>query len=207
MGATQRLGDYMTTDLLCEWTDPDTAMELVGTSLGIFDARVPNPRDVLSTDTPMRAALLNVLLDLVEGGALEKRACSDGRYAFRWRADIASAAIAPRATAPPLAVASVAPPEPSIAELGPTWSHDPVPAPASSAPLGPRLVAQAALIVLPALSCLLVVLAFVWFNRGFAIVTAAALTLIGAVGVVRRTPFAGLWTVGLVLAGLLLRFS
>ena len=30
-------GAQVTTDLLAEWTDPDTAMEAVGNSLGRFD--------------------------------------------------------------------------------------------------------------------------------------------------------------------------
>jgi hypothetical protein len=40
-----------------------------------------------------------------------------------------------------------------------------------------------------------------------ALTIAAALTLVGVIGLVRRVPFAGFWTLGLVAAGFILRFS
>ena len=83
-------GALVTTDLLSEWTDPDTAMEAVGNSLGVFD-RGPSAVRVLHGDARLRDALYDVLLRLVDGGALETRACADGRYAFRWRADLGEA--------------------------------------------------------------------------------------------------------------------
>src|SRR4029077_13413687 len=82
----------VTTDLLSVWTDPDTAMHAVGTSLGIFDEPVANAGVVGPTETPLRNALFDLLLQLVDDGELEKRACADGRYAFRWRDDTASPA-------------------------------------------------------------------------------------------------------------------
>jgi len=79
--------------LLGTWTDADTAMQIVGTSLGMFGAGLLDPDAILSSETPLRNALFDVLLSLVEGGALEMRPADDGRYAFRWRADIATAAV------------------------------------------------------------------------------------------------------------------
>ena len=81
--------------LLGTWTDADTAMQIVGTSLGLFGAGLLDTDVVLSTETPLRNALFDVLLSLVEGGALEMRPADDGRYAFRVRADIATAAVSP----------------------------------------------------------------------------------------------------------------
>jgi hypothetical protein len=205
MQGTARSGDFMTPDLLCVWTDPDTAMEIVGRSLGIFDDRVPNPTKVLSTDTPLRTALSNVLLSLVDGGVLEMRPCGGGRHAFRWRDDIASAVVPVRETAPaPLASVAV------DAEATPTPmpsvdAFDPPPTDRDR--LWPRLVAPAAPLFFPAASCLLAVLVFVRLDHAFALVIAGALMLVGVIGLVRRVPFAGFWTGGLVVAALLLRFS
>ena len=81
---------------LSVWTDPDTAMHAVGTSLGIFDDQVSAGR-LGPTESPLRSALLDVLLALVDDGELEKRACADGRYAFRWREDVASSAVSTEA--------------------------------------------------------------------------------------------------------------
>ena len=53
-------GAQVTTDLLSEWTDPDTAMEAVGNSLGVFD-HVPSAVVVLRGDSPLRTALYDVL--------------------------------------------------------------------------------------------------------------------------------------------------
>ena len=85
----------MTADLLSVWTDADTAMHVVGTSLGVFGPGRLDADRILASDTPLRNALFDVLLSLVEGGALELRPADDGRYAFRSRADIATAAVSP----------------------------------------------------------------------------------------------------------------
>ena len=79
---------------LSTWTDSDTAMQIVGTSLGVFGGGPLDPTVVLSNETPLRNALFDVLLSLVEGGALEMRPADDSRYAFRWRVDIAVAGLA-----------------------------------------------------------------------------------------------------------------
>jgi len=81
--------------LLGAWTDADTAMQIVGTSLGVFGPGLLDADAILSNETPLRNALFDVLLSLVEGGALEMRPADDGRYAFRSRADIATAAVSP----------------------------------------------------------------------------------------------------------------
>ena len=81
--------------LLGAWTDCDTAMQVVGASLGVFDAGVLDPGTVLSSETPLRNALFDILLSLVEGGALEMRETDDDYYAFRWRADYAAAGLSP----------------------------------------------------------------------------------------------------------------
>jgi hypothetical protein len=192
MHGTVRPADFMTPDLLCVWTDPDTAMEVVGRSLGIFDDRVSNPTKVLSTDSPLRNALSNVLLSLVEGGVLEMRPCGGGRHAFRWRDDIASTAVSSHEKTPaplePVAV-DVASPR---TERSRHW---------------PRLLAPAAPLFFPAASCILAILVFVLLDHAFALVIAGALMLVGVIGLARRVPFAGFWTVGLVVAAALLRFS
>src|SRR5437773_12447038 len=65
-------GAQVTTDLLSEWTDPDTAMEAVGNSLGVFD-HATSATAQMHGESPLRAALYTVLLRLVDGGALETR--------------------------------------------------------------------------------------------------------------------------------------
>ena len=80
--------------LLGTWTDSDTAMQIVGTNLGMFGAGL-EAEAVLSRETPLRDALFDILLSLVEGGALEMRPMDDGRHAFRWRADYAVAGLSP----------------------------------------------------------------------------------------------------------------
>src|SRR4051794_7085771 len=57
MRGGDRVEEFVTTDLLAVWTDPDTAMEAVGASLGIFGQRVTEVRRVLATETPLRRAL------------------------------------------------------------------------------------------------------------------------------------------------------
>ena len=71
----------------------------------------------------------------------------------------------------------------------------------------PRLLAPTAPLLLPAVSCLLALLAFVLLDRAVAFAIAAVLMIVGVVGLVRRVPFAGLWTTGLIVAALLLRLS
>ncbi len=181
----------VTTDLLEVWTDPDTAMEAVGNSLGVFE-RVPSAARALQSDTPLRHALYGMLLGLVEGGALEKRPCADGRYAFRWRVDVATTSVAPTAA-------------PVTADGAPALE------PAVAVPERPRFLSQLALhtapLLLPGLSCVLALLAFLWLDRFVALAITGAMTLAGVIGLVRRVQLAAFWTVGLVVAGLLLRFS
>jgi hypothetical protein len=109
----KRRSEVVAASQLSNWTDADTAMQIVGSSLGVFGAGQLEPTTVLSNETPLRNALFDVLLSLVEGGALEIRVAPGNRYAFRWRADIAVSGVAPdNATAIDLAV-----PSPYLAEL------------------------------------------------------------------------------------------
>jgi hypothetical protein len=89
----RRKADETAAELLGKWTDSDTAMQIVGTSLGVFGVGRLDPEVVLEKETPLRNALFDVLLNLVEGGALDVRPTDDGRYAFRWRADYAVGAL------------------------------------------------------------------------------------------------------------------
>lgn len=195
--------ELLTTELLSVWTDPDTAMEAVGTNLGIFDERVPSPTKALASDERLRNTLFDVLLSLVEGGALEMRPCGDGRHAFRWREDV-TAAVSPveEKTAPPEVAAPIhAPAPPPVASVADAAAAREQPHPPS------RPMAQAPLLVVPAVSCLLAILVYVTFDRSVALGIAGALTLCGVIGLARRVPFAGAWTFGLVVAGLLVHFS
>jgi len=190
-------GAQLTTDLLSEWTDPDTAVEAVGNSLGVFDD-VPSATAALRSQPPLRDALYDVLLRLVDGGALETRACTDGRLTFRWTADLG--VVAPDTAHELVAAAHAAPP-----------ATPPSPPPAAVAapgvPLWRRLALQWAPLLLPTVSCVLVLLAFVWLDQSVALLVAAAMAVVGVIGVIRRVQLAAFWTVGLVIAGLLLRFS
>jgi hypothetical protein len=107
----RRRNEPTASSLLGAWTDADTAMHVVGTSLGVFTAL--DADRVLSEETPLRSALFDILLSLVEGGALEMRPADDGRYAFRWRADYATAGLDPDREE----AVDVEPPSPYAAEL------------------------------------------------------------------------------------------
>ena len=89
----RRRAEETAAELLGTWTDSDTAMQIVGTSLGLFGPNRLDPEIVLAKETPLRNALFDVLLSLVEGGALDVRPAGDGHYAFRWRADYAVGAL------------------------------------------------------------------------------------------------------------------
>ena len=227
----------LTIDLLEVWTDPDTAMEAVGAKLGVFDGEVAKPTKQLATDEHLRNILFDVLLRLVDGGALEMRPCGNGRHAFRWRVDLdgAQAALAAvpveQQTRPPEVEPETAPPPAAPApapEPVPPPGPDPVPAAALPVPVpavradvpgvaeisapapqphAPRPITQAPLLVVPALSCLLAVLVYLWFDHAVALVVGSVLLLAGVVGLIRRVPFAGAWTLGIVVAALLVRFS
>jgi len=198
-------GAQLTTDLLSEWTDPDTAVEAVGNSLGVFDD-VPSATAALRSQPPLRAALYDVLLRLVDGGALETRACTDGRLTFRWTADLG---VVPPDTAHELVAAAHAAPPASPPLPPPASSPSPPPAAVAAprSPLWHRLALQWAPLLLPTVSCVLVLLAFVWLDQSVALLIAAAMAVVGVIGVIRRVQLAAFWTVGLVIAGLLLRFS
>ena len=109
----KRRSEVVAASLLTAWTDADTAMQIVGASLGVFGAGPLDPTVVLATETPLRNALFDVLLSLVEGGALEMRTTNDRRYAFRWRDDVAVAGLAP-AGSPAI---DLAVPSPYLAEF------------------------------------------------------------------------------------------
>ena len=95
----KRRSEGTAAELLSAWTDSDTAMQIVGTNLGVFGPGSLDPEIVLASETPLRNALFDVLLSLAEGGALDVRPSGDGYYAFRWRADYAVGALSPdRAT-------------------------------------------------------------------------------------------------------------
>jgi hypothetical protein len=199
----------VTTDLLSVWTDPDTAMHAVGTSLGIFDDQV-SAGALGPAESPLRSALLDVLLAIVDRGDLEKRACADGRYAFRWREDVASSAVATEAVSARLDAYLAAMPRAmplAVDRAEATQIAEVAPAPPSRRPGWPRLVATTAPLLLPTFSCLLALLAFVALGPAAGLVVVAVLALAGVVGVIRRVPLAGFWTAGLVVAGLLMRLS
>jgi hypothetical protein len=70
-----------------------------------------------------------------------------------------------------------------------------------------RMFLQTAPLLLPALSCVLALLAFLWLDQSLALVITALLAIVGVVGIVRRVQLATFWMIGLVIAGLLVRFS
>jgi len=106
-------GDTTAAALLGTWTDSDTAMQIVGTSLGIMGPDRLDPELALSHETPLRNALFDILLSLVEGGALDMRPTDDGLYAFRWRPDYAVAGL----TSETSSAIDIPAPSPYLAEL------------------------------------------------------------------------------------------
>src|SRR5690349_2514775 len=109
----ERHPEIVAANLLAGWTDCDTAMQVVGTSPGAFGPGRLDPTVALAAETPIRNALFDVLLSLVEGGALAMQPTGDGRYAFRWRDDMAVAGVSTAGTA----VIDLSAPSPHLAEL------------------------------------------------------------------------------------------
>lgn len=68
-------------------------------------------------------------------------------------------------------------------------------------------VSEVAPAVLAVLTCAFVILAFELLDPVVAAVVAAVLGLVGVIGLVQRVPLARSLTIGLVVAGLLIRFS
>ena len=203
-----RLDEFVTTDLLDVWTDAVTAMEAVGASRGRVREPVAEVRRALSTDSPLRGELYALLLELVDRGELEKRATTDGWYAFRRRD--AQSAPAPFEADIDLTVE----PEPRSQLLA--EPERPVVAAAEAETImprrdpvrrWPRVVAPAAPLLFPAISCVLAIVAFVWLDQVGGLLIAAGLTIVGVIGILRRVPFAGLWILGVLVAGVVLRFS
>jgi hypothetical protein len=199
----------VTTDLLSVWTDPDTAMHAVGTSLGIFEDGIPDRGTAGSPGSPLRNALFDVLLTLVDDGELEKRACADGRYAFRWRDAVESRAVRTDATSARLDACLGAMPRevPWRSDLAATRPAIDARITPARQPAWPRFLAMTAPLLLPSVSCVLALVAFVVLGNvvGFAVL--GALGFAGVVGLVRRVPLAGFWTSGLVVAALVMRVS
>jgi hypothetical protein len=198
----------VTTDLLSVWTDPDTAMHAVGTSLGIFDNGRSDPGAVGPSGSPLRTALFDVLLALVDEGELEKRACGDGRYAFRWREDVESTAVCTDATSARLEACLGSMPRemPWSVGTGLVPARDPN-GPGPLATMAPLILPAVAPLLLPAVSCVLALAAFVLLGNVVGIAVLVALALAGVVGLARRVPLAGFWTMGLVVAAFLMRVS
>jgi hypothetical protein len=182
----------MTADLLSVWTDPDTAMHAVGTSLAALDEQPSRLDD----------ELYDVLLDLVDRGELEKRALSDGRFAFRWRDNAEPDAVSTDAESARLVACLAATPRrtATLESAGAGPQALVLPAPRRL----PRIVVLAVPLVVPAASCLLVLLALVWFGRRPTFAVAAVCALAGLIGLARRVPFAAFWTAGVALAIVLL---
>jgi hypothetical protein len=109
----KRRTEVVAASCLRTWTDSDTAMQIVGASLGVFGEGSLDPTVVLASETPLRNALFDALLSLVEGGALEIRATDDHHYAFRWRDDVGVAGLSPDSAAS----IDLAVPSPYLAEL------------------------------------------------------------------------------------------
>jgi hypothetical protein len=198
---TRDSGSGVTTDLLSEWTDPDTAMEAVGNTLGRFHDG-PSPVEMLRSDRVLRRELEAVLTRMAEGGVLDTRALADGRSALRWRADLGTVS---REAANGLVTTYAALP----AEPVPAAAPEAVEAEADLAlpTFWMRMFLQTAPLLLPALSCVLALLAFLWLDQAVAFAITALLAIVGVVGIVRHVQLATFWMIGLVIAGLLVRFS
>jgi hypothetical protein len=191
----------VTTALLSEWTDPDTAMEAVGNTLGVLDDG-PSPVRVLRSDPALRCELHAVLSRMADAGALETRALADGRSAFRWAADLGTVSAE---TANGLVTTYAAPPaEPDLVAVQEAVEREAEPALPS---FWMRMLLQTAPLLLPALSCVLALAAFLRLDQSVALVITALLAVIGVVGIVRHVQLAAFWMIGLVIAGLLVRFS
>jgi hypothetical protein len=181
----------LTTALLSEWTDPDTALEVVGNSLGRF-TDVPSAVQALRTDAALHDALHDVVLRMVDQGVLETRALADGRRAFRWSAELG----------PVTADAANA-----LVAAGAEAQPEPAPTTAGTAGFWARMAVQTAPLLLPSVSCVLALLAFLWLDAALAFAVTVLLAIVGVVGIVRRVQLATFWMLGLVIAGLLVRFS
>ncbi|HTL84780.1 MAG TPA: hypothetical protein VL856_06325 [Acidimicrobiia bacterium] len=199
----------MTTDLLSVWTDPDTAMHAVGASLGIFADGLPGSGTLPPPGASLQNALLDVLLTLVDEGELEKRACADGRYAFRWREAVESTAVCTDATSARLDACLGSMPRalPWSANLAATATVVDAGVAPGRQPPGPRFLAMTAPLVLPTVSCMLALVVFVVLGNVVGLIVLGALALAGIVGLVRRVPLAGFWTMGVVVAALVMRVS
>jgi hypothetical protein len=181
----------LTTALLSEWTDPDTALEVVGNTLDRFHDE-PSAVHALRADARLRDSLHAVLLRMVDQEVLETRALADGRCAFRWSARLG--AVSPEEANALVAAGAEAPPEAA-------------PASAGAAGFWARMAVQTAPLLLPSVSCVLALLAFLWLDSALALAVTVLLAIVGVVGIVRRVQLATFWMLGLVIAGLLVRFS
>jgi hypothetical protein len=68
-------------------------------------------------------------------------------------------------------------------------------------------LALAAPLLLPTVSCVLALVVFLVLGNVVGLVFLGALALVGIVGLVRRVPLAGFWTMGVVVAALVMRVS
>jgi hypothetical protein len=71
----------------------------------------------------------------------------------------------------------------------------------------PRFISEIAPALLAVSTCAFMILVFELLDPVVAVVVGAALALVGVIGLVQRVPLAKAWVVGLVVAGLLIRFS
>jgi hypothetical protein len=102
--------------------------------------------------------------------------------------------------APPSVVNKPAPkPKPAVDTFIPSWTEP--------ARHRPRFISEVAPAVLAVSVCAFVIIVFEVLDPFVAMVVAAALALVGVIGIVQRVPLARAWIIGLVIAGLLIRFS
>jgi hypothetical protein len=71
----------------------------------------------------------------------------------------------------------------------------------------PRFAWEVAPALIAVSACAFVIFVFEVLDPVVAVVVAAALALVGVIGLVQRAPFARAWTIGVVVAILLVRFS